>query len=690
MRKNRLLLVFFVSFGSFLFAQERNEIIQQRVEFIAEQAESEELDLTNIFDQLNYFYDNHINLNHTDPDELRALGLLTEVQITDVLLHVERFGKFISIYELQTLKYWDLNTIYLVLPFVKVDDRLENMHITFKDAVKNGKIEWYLRYQRTPEQKKGYTDVSDSVLNNSNSYYRGNPDRYYTRFRYTYRTNISLGFTAEKDPGEEFFQGSQKNGFDYYSFHAFYKGGKYVRAVAAGDYQIQIGQGLNTWSGYAFGKSADIFSSKKSANLLRPYTSVDENRFFRGGAAILGYKKWNLLTFYSNKQVDGTGINDSLTDDLEFVTTIDLSGLHRTNSEISKKNRLTEQVIGNYLSYNSTRFNAGIAVVNQQYSQPLLRDTIPYNLYAFRGKNTTAISGDYNFVLRNFNFFGEVSYSTHSKAFAQLHGLMAVLDPSVSISVIYRNYSKNYYSFYNNGFSEGSNTQNESGLFSGIKVKLAPSWSVSSYIDFFRFPWLKYQVDAPSKGYEFLVQPTYRPNKVFELYARFRQQVRQKNSRYSDGTITGIEDVVQNNYRLNLSYKVLESFTLKSRVEYVTINRKSSAPEDGWIFTQDLLFKPKKLPFDLTLRYALFDTDSYDSRIYTFETNALYVFSIPAYYYQGSRAYALIRFSFLRHCDLWIRYGTFLYSNRTVLSSGPEEIKGSKKSDITVQLRITL
>jgi len=688
MRKSSGLLVLFIGFYSCLFSQERNEIIQQRVEFIAEQSESEELDLTNIFDQLNYFYDNPINLNNTNPDELRSLGLLTEVQITDVLLHVEQFGKFLSIYELQSLKYWDLNTISLVRPFVKVDDRLENMHISFKDAVKNGKIEWFTRYQRTPEHKKGYTAVSDSILDSSNSYYRGNPDRYYTRFRYTYRTNISLGFTAEKDPGEEFFKGSQKNGFDYYSFHAFYKGGKYIRAVAAGDYQIQIGQGLNTWSGYAFGKSADIFSSKKAANLLRPYTSVDENRFFRGGAAIIGYKKWNLLTFYSNKKVDGSGINDSLTDDLEFVTTIDLSGLHRTNSEIAKKNRFSEQVIGNYVSYNSTRFNAGIAVVNQQYNQPLLKDTVPYNLYAFRGKNTTAISGDYNFVLRNFNFFGEVSYSTHSKSFAQLHGLMAILDPSVSVSVIYRNYSKGYYSFYNNGFSEGSNTQNESGLFAGIKVKLAPAWSVSSYVDFFKFPWIKYQVDAPSKGYEFLVQPTYRPNKVFELYARFRQQVRQKNSRDSDGSITPIENVVQNNYRLNLSYKVLESFTLKSRVEYVTINRKSTAAEDGWIFTQDLLFKPKKLPFDVTLRYALFDTDSYDTRIYTFENNALYVFSIPAYYYQGSRAYALIRFSFLRHCDLWIRYGTYLYSNRTVLSSGPEEIKGFKKSDITVQLRV--
>ena len=159
MRKNRLLLIFFIGLSSVLFGQERNEIIQQRVEFIAEQSESEELDLTNIFDQLNYFFDNPINLNNTNADELRSLGLLTEVQITDALLHVEQFGKFISIYELQSLKYWDLNTISLVLPFVKVDDRLENIHITFKDAIKNGKIEWYTRYQRTPERKKGYSAV---------------------------------------------------------------------------------------------------------------------------------------------------------------------------------------------------------------------------------------------------------------------------------------------------------------------------------------------------------------------------------------------------------------------------------------------------------------------------------------------------------------------------------------------------
>ncbi len=689
MLRSKLLLIVLLWIGMRSYAQERSEIIQQRIEFISEQSESEELDLTNLFDQLNYYYDHPINLNGANAETLRSLGLLTDVQITDLLLHLRQFGKLISIYELQSLKYWDMPTIQLVLPFVRVDDKLDQLHITFKEAIEQGKFEWYLRYQRIPESKAGYADVPDSVKAGSSSYYYGNEDRYYTRFRYTYRTNISIGFTAEKDPGEQFFKGSQSNGFDFYSGHAYFKGGKYIRSAAVGDFLVQIGQGLNIWSGYAFGKTADVFASKKMATLLRPYTSVDENRFFRGAAVVTGYKNLSLLTFYSRKRIDGAGIADSLSDDLEFVTTIDLSGLHRTSREIAKKNQLSEQVMGGYLHYTAPRFNAGIACVNQSYSSPLQKDTVPYNLYAFRGKQTTGISGDYNYVFRNVNLFGEVSYSSHSQAVAHLHGLMAVLDPRVSFSLVWRDYPKDYYTFYNNGFSEGSNTQNERGLFAGWKVRLSKGWSINTYADFFRFPWLKYQVDAPSKGYEFLFQPNYRSTKELELYGRFRQQVRQKDSRDNDGTITAIEDVVQRNYRLNLSYKVSEAISIKSRIEYVTINRLSNAMEDGWIFTQDLVFRPKSFPMDLSLRYALFDTDSYDTRIYTFENNALYVFSVPAYYYQGSRAYVLLRFSFLRSCDLWIRYGTFLYSNRTSLSSGPEEIQGSQKSDITVQLRIS-
>ena len=689
MRKIVISLLF-LCLGISAFSQEKSEVVQQRIEFIAEQLETEEIDLTNVVQQLNYYFDHPLNLNGATAEELDELNLLSDVQISDLLLHIKLFGKLITIYELQSLEYWDLQTIQLVQPFVKVDDKLESLHISLKEAVKQGNYELYMRYQTTPEEKTGYQQVSDSVLQASNNFYYGNPDRYYSRFRYSYRTNLSIGVTGEKDAGEQFFRGAQKDGFDFYSAHAFFKGGKYLKALAVGDYQVQIGQALNLWSGYAFGKTADVTNIKKTANPIRPYTSVDETRFMRGAAVDLGFGPFSLLAFASMKKVDASVLADTLYDDIEFVSSINLSGLHRTNSEIQKRDALTEKIAGANLRYRNRNLQLGIAGVYQGYDKDFNKSIQPYNQFDFRGKEMVSLSGDYTYVIRNFNFFGEASRSSYSGNWANVHGVLFSLDSRASFSLLYRNYQKGYQTFYNNGFSEGSNTQNENGIYAGFKLKLSSAWTLNTYADFFAFPWMKYQVDAPTAGHELLIQPSYKPNKQLEIYARFRQQLRQKNSRDSDGTVTPIEDVLQRNYRLNLSYAVSEFFTVKSRIEYVTINRPSNVPEDGLIITQDVLFKPKNLPFDLSLRYALFDTDSYDTRIYTYENNALYVFAVPAYYYQGSRGYILIRYSFLKRFDLWVRYGTFIYNNRKTLGSGAEEIQGSKKSDITVQLRIKL
>lgn len=670
------------------FAQEKEDVIQIRVEFISEQFESEEIDLTDVVASLNYYYDHPLNLNNATEEELQSLGLLTDIQINDLLLHIKLFGKLISIYELQSLTYWDIQTIRIVEPFVKVDDKLDQLSISPKEVLKYGVLEAYFRFQTTPEFKAGYEDVPDSILNTSNSYYHGDPNKYYSRFRFSYRTNISVGVTAEKDPGEEFFRGSEKRGFDFYSAHAFFKGGKYLRAVALGDYQIQIGQGLNLWSGYAFGKTADVTNVKKSANPLKPYTSVDENRFLRGAAVDLGYKNLRLMMFGSNKQVDGSIINDSLIEEQRFISSINLTGFHRTNSEIDRRHTLNEGIFGANLRYETRTLSFGIAATNQSYNNAYIKDTVPYNQFDFRGDNTTAISGNYSWVKRNFNFFGETSYSSHSNSFANIHGLLFSIDHRASMALVYRNYERGYHSFYNAGFSEGSKTQNEKGLYAGLKFKLSKSITVNSYVDMFKFPWLKYQVSAPSEGYEVMVQPSYKPSRSLEIYARFRQQSREKNSRDSDGSIVPLEEIIQRNYRLNFDFAVTKEIRLKSRIEYVTIHRKSNKPEDGVILYQDILYKPKNFPVDFSLRYALFDTDSYDSRIYAYENNALYVFSVPSYYYTGSRAYVLLRYKFLRKFDLWVKYGVNLYDNRSAIGSGAEEILGNRKSDITVQLRV--
>src|SRR3989338_1754739 len=95
----RILLFLTLLSAQCSWAQEKSVIIQQRVEFISEQLESESIDLTNIIEQLNYFFDHPLNLNSATLEELQSIGLLSDVQINDVLLHRKLFGKYISIYE---------------------------------------------------------------------------------------------------------------------------------------------------------------------------------------------------------------------------------------------------------------------------------------------------------------------------------------------------------------------------------------------------------------------------------------------------------------------------------------------------------------------------------------------------------------------------------------------------------------
>ncbi|MEZ4889914.1 MAG: hypothetical protein R2779_04915 [Crocinitomicaceae bacterium] len=153
-----------------------------------------------------------------------------------------------------------------------------------------------------------------------------------------------------------------------------------MRAVAIGDFQTQIGQGLNMWTGYAFGKTADVVNTKKSAIPLKPYTSVDENRFPEDRVD-LGYKDFSLTLFGSVKTVDGatTTVDTSSTDDSDFfvpeetVSSINTTGFHRTNSEISRKGSLTEIIYGANFRYNHKNLHIGAAAIELGVQQTLCK-----------------------------------------------------------------------------------------------------------------------------------------------------------------------------------------------------------------------------------------------------------------------------------------------------------------------------
>ena len=676
-------------------------ILEQSIETIAENSEDEDLDYTTLFDLLSYYYEHPINLNKKNIwEDLAQLRLLDQFQVNAISEHIAKHGKLITIYELQVIELLTQNDIRNIIPFVEINTNLNAPNLSFSEMLKYGKNDLFIRYSRVIEQTNGQREIDDSSwLDSRNSVQLGSPDNFYTRYRFKYLNNISFGITAEKDVGENFFSNKRaenlfnintNRGFDFYSAHFYLKNVGKIKALALGDYHIQLGQGLTFWSGLAFGKSSDIMGIKRNAIGIRPYSSVDENIFLRGAAAELKWKNLNFLAFGSKKSIDANLEMDSTSTDGDVtVTSFQSSGTHSTVGELEDKDAIEETIFGGEISISNKNYTLGLVSAVSNYQGTINRTLLPYSQFQFNSNFNWVTGAHYNWINRNFNIFGEVSRSNNN-GIAQLHGILVSLHPKVSLSILYRNYGKDYQNLFSNAISEGSRNVNEKGVLSGLNFKLNKKWSLSSYFDQFSFPWLRYQVDAPNTtGLDVFGQLKYKPSKKMEIYARARHRNKPYNSAFNSETadLDVVEAINQWNYRLNINVQVTESIQLRSRVEYMTYKRDGMERETGTLILQDFIFKPPMKKISLNARFALFDTDSYNSRIYSFENDVLYYYRIPAYFNKGIRTYLTTRYKIKKGIDLWVRWSRWNYRNIDQISSGLNEIQGNTKSEFRAQLR---
>jgi hypothetical protein len=670
---------------------DKNSIIEKRVEYLIEDAEESDADYTTIFDQLSYYFNKPLNLNRAKLDELEGLGLLTSIQINNLLGHIEKNGKLMTLEELQTINGFDDDVIKLILPFVKVSSDVDSPQLTFNELLKNGENQVFIRYTTILEQKEGFSPTTDSALAASpNSRYAGDATKLYTRYRYKYGRHISFGVTAEKDAGEQFFEGAQKNGFDYYSAHFFLRNQGKIKQLAIGDYQAQFGQGLTYWSGRAFGKSADIMLIKRSAQGLKPYSSVDESLFMRGGGVALEFGKIDVTAFYSYNNIDANiDLTDTLSanNDVLTITSVQQTGLHRTFNEIEDKDAIVQQQMGGHIAYKTRKLNIGVTGINSNLNTEFNPTLQTYNQFRNSDNNQTKLGVDYNWIFKNFNFFGEFSKGINA-GYAYVSGALITLDPRISVAVLYRDYQRDFQPIASAGIGEGSVNENEKGLYMGVIIKPAKKFTLTGYYDQFTFPWLKFGINAPSQGYQYLAQLTYKPSKKMEMYVRVRERNKQENTAVD--LQEGIDYLVhekQTNYRYNYSFKVSESIKLKGRIELVNYNKEESPFETGYLIYQDIVFKAKSSPFSFSFRYGIFDTESFNSRIYAYENDVLYSFSIPAYSNKGTRTYLSMRYRVMKGIDVWLRYALTYYDDLDLISSGLEEIQGNHKQEIKAQVR---
>ena len=696
---NFILTFLFCNIATFNFSQtitndSKTSIIEQRIEAIAEAREDEDLDYTVIYEHLDDIFESPLNLNNATKQEFQSLFILSDLQVNNLIGYREKYGLIISLYELTAISGFTRETIESDLPFVTINDLSSRPFKSFDELVEGGKSELFLRWQRVLEESEGFKNIAPEQLAASpNSRYLGSKDKLYLRYRYKFKNNVSFGLTGEKDAGEQFFKGAQSKGFDYYSTHLFIRNYRKIKALAIGDFQAQFGQGLTFWSGLSYaGKSSNVMKIKQSPMYLRPYTSVTEADFLRGAGINVNIKNFDLTAFASHRKIDGNIVTsqdtaqDVLDEDLIF-SSIQSTGYHRTPSEIEDKKSVVEEYIGGNGTYHYHNLKIGTTIAYSRFNSIFNRQLYLYNQYTFASNTNLMVGADYEWSIKNFDFFGEFSRSKNGGV-ASVNGMLVEIDPRLKLSVLYRNYQRNFQSLNSAGaFSESTDANNEIGIYTGIQFQPLNKLSFNIYYDQFKFPWLKYQVNAPSSGYDFLAQADYKLNKKITMYFRYRHREKQYNTPLEIDDIEYLVGRMQENYRYNVTIQISENFKIRNRIECTMFRLQQQIAERGFLMYQDLIFNPPNKPLSLSLRYALFDTDTYNARIYAYENDILYVFSIPSYAGRGTRFYLTASYKISRSLEAWVRLGQFYYDDRDMISSGTEEIIGNTKTEVKAQVR---
>lgn len=679
-------VLWFIMEPGFISAQPSQHYFEQLIEIITENIEgAEEFDYSELGQLWDDWQRNPVDINSEDATLFLEWNIISELAFHQLHEHILRHGPLLSILELQSVPGFNPETIRILQLISEVKGREAfTQNASLSEIFLHGQNEIYVRIGRTIEKAKGYQ--GDIPV------YEGNSDKLYLRLRHRHSSTLSYGFTGEKDAGESFFKGSNQSGFDFNSLHlALQNYRSWLPALMLGDFSASFGQGLIMHSGFGAGKSSFVTSIKRTGNPLRQYTSVDENNFMRGAAISIRPMEKLLVTFFvSRNNRDGNLVSDTIKNGAEIIdintdiSSLQTANLHRTQSEIADENSIEVTQAGASISYLYRRSYIGLNALHSRLSIPLNRKPELYNQFYFNGDRLTNASIDYGLWIGGLHFFGETAMSDNG-GIATVNGLLAGLDRHILLSILFRSYKRNYQSLTPNAFGEGSTASNETGLYTGIEITPSGKWKFQFYHDIWTNPWLRFNVDSPSDGSEYFARVTYTIKRRLEIYLQFRSKLSSLNSRSGDDLIPDIVPQRRSNMRIHINNMLDKAIQLRTRLEW-SFYALNKFKQNGLMIYQDVIYKPIASPWSASARVTLFDTDDFQSRIYTYENDLIYYYAIPAFDGRGSRYYINLRYKGIRNLTAEIKYASTRWLDELTVGSGNDEIQGNRRSEIRAQL----
>lgn len=557
---------------------------------------------SDLLETLDKLKENPIDINSATYDELLQIPYITPL----LAMRIEDYRK-----KKKVISY--TKDLLKIAGFNKPLLRKISPYITLRmKRIKRGAIRWKTIASNKYPLEEGYSGSSLKISN---------------RIRYN-DEHIAVGGAAYKDAYE-------KSYIDFYTLYCYIQKNDY--GIIAGDYALDIGERLIVgYPGFIF-KSSGIVKGREY--FIRPYSSGFEDYSLRGCALSKDWKRLKSGFFVSDKKEDAT-IEDGVVKRVIYETPY-----HRSETEIEKKDKIRERLVGGFIGGGSERLRITATSLFAYYNKRVEPDSAHY--YRFRGNRygLAGVHAVYN--MKNISLWSEFAYALFTKGSGIIIGATCTSN-NTSVSFLYRDYTEKFYSPRAFSFCE-SEVRNERGFYTYVTSKLPQHFYFSGYIDIFNRQHPTYFNPLSTRGYEAFTSIEKRIT-MSNIYVRYKRKEKD-NYQWEDKNLK----YERQNLRLTIKTEIDKSVNFKALWEGMIFY----VPYIGLQETGNLLslsFKSaifNEVVFESGL--VFFQTDSYYSRIYLFLNDIPGFMYTRPFYGKGKDFYLLVKVRVLNNLRIYGR-----------------------------------
>ncbi len=505
--------------------------------------------------------------------------------------------------------------------------------------------------------------------------YKGSIPDIYNRLIGSY-SNFEAGTLINKHSGEI-------NINEFTSAYASYVRGR--NRIIIGDFFADYGFGSLLWRQFAARKGMEVITPVgKIGSGISPYRSTIDFSFFRGVAAQTYLDLSQDITakisgFFSLRNKSAS--YDSLHEEISSVYT---SGYYRTDSEINKKNMLSEQATAMNLEISSSHgFLLGAAVLYLKYNYPI------------NSRSSSSFNGSSGLL--------KSVFSQYQSGKLELSGELsqdAEYNPNLRLNLIYsgnnfdfamsgRYISDGFRSPYGYSFGEFSYPSNEKGIYNGLHLNFSKNFKLSFYADFFSSISATYTVPSVVRGADFFMESYFKPDRNSTLIFRLRRDT--KTDVFTDeDKFRLIGKMMKNSVRIEYTNSQIDKLNMRIRSEFCMYNNESSSQNsEGFLTFIDLRYLFSK-EFRLGLRYTIFSTKDFNSAIYQYEYTMPGVMQSIPLYGNGYRLIMTVNYKLLNYMKIYANFNITGKNNTDNIGSGYDMIQSDNDPRVALQVELNL